>query len=529
MRTWTGPPVLLFFVLSLLLCVACADDTRTPALLQPCGQGTIEIRSLSPVRPGPLSISLEPVEQDREFSIDARTDSAGLLVRDVPYGLYRMIVGRNDGYSYYVSHGRAAGYPQAETLAVGFPRELVRVDLALGALEIKLQLPSSVDGQEVFGIASLIQESVYVRYRTTARCQGGIAVLLFPAAVSGQYRVFADVGSNSSWMPFGSTEETGQLLSVEPGTQNVHEFAIPPPAVLRGDLRGAHQEVGYLYSDGSSITALTPDSIQVGAASIPERGAWVMTVIPAGPVRLRLVSGGIVRWIGGEDFASATVFTAASGETLQVPEEVESAIVLHLEGPREEIDYGPLIEVRDSTGTLLGQVGRQCDYCRSGNRFAIGNLRRGSYYVRLSPQRTSLSSTWSSMWLHQALTLAEATPIRVSYTGEIVPVIVHLWPAAVIRGRLLTQQPASYRWVEVRITAASDTLRSLATRYLPEPTEPFAFSGMESGSYLLCATFLMSGHSRRLWYPGVSWAAQAQPVRIDTPGQEQDVEWSLPR
>jgi hypothetical protein len=522
------------FLLLLFLGSACTDDTRRTALLQPCGQGVIEIRSLSPARPGPLGIEFASVEHDREFSLETHTDSTGVLVQDVPYGLYRLLVrtdGGDIGHYYYVSHGRAAGYGEAETLAVGFPQDHLRIDLALGALEIRLRTPPSLEGQEVSGTACLTDAHAPACYRAATRCQGDTAVLFFPATVSGQYRVEAGVWPNSSWMPFGSTEQTGQLLSVEPGMRTVHEFSLPPAAVLRGDLRGAHQAVSHLFWESSSITAVTPDSTQAGLAYIPKDGAWTMTVIPSGPVRLRLVSGGLARWIGGADFASATVFTAIAGETLQVPEERESAIVLRLEEPGGELDPGPLIEVHDAGGTLLGQVGRRCTSCQEGNRFAVGNLLGGSYYLRLRPGIPDLKGTWSPMWLDQALTMAEATPVRVSFAGEIVPVTVRLWPAAVIRGRLRTEQPVYYNSLQTGITVASDTIGTLASRYLDEPTESFAFSGMEPGSYLLFATVRRSGDWRRWrwWCPGTWSAAQAQPVLVDAPGQEQNVEWSLPQ
>jgi hypothetical protein len=529
MRISTGRLAALLF---LLLGAACTEDTPPRTLVAPCGQGTIEIHVLSPVRPGSLKITMTSMEYDQEFRAETMTDSTGALVQHVPYGLYRLAVGPGELESwttYYVSHGRAVAYQDAETLAVGFPEERLRVDLVLGALEIRLKAPPSLDGQEMSCDARLIADHLSQYYHATALCQAGVAVLSFRAVVPGQYRVTAGLGNDVSWMPAGGAGRMGELLSVEAGLQTVRELSLVRAAVLRGDLRGAHQAVSHLYLGGSAITAVTPDSVEVGWTSIPEQGTWMMTANPPGPVRLRLVSGGITRWIGGADFGSATEFMAVAGETLQVPEEEESAIVLRLHGPRDEISYNPLIEVRDAAGTLLAQLGDRCDLCPAGDRFAVGNLHPGSYYLRVQPGSTDLRDTWSAAWFDQAGTMAEATPVRVSFAGEIVPVDVRLWPAAVIRGRLLAVPPGSSSVSQVGITAASDTLGLLATRNLDVPTEPFTFSGMEPASYLLFARVRRSYQTRRWWYPGTWSAVQARPVEVEAPGQEQDIEWSLPR
>jgi hypothetical protein len=213
-----------------------------------------------------------------------------------------------------------------------------------------------------------------------------------------------------------------------------------------------------------------------------------------------------------------------------VPPEVESGLLVRLEDEAGDINFLPEITVYDSLANVVGQCEIDCFYCEHGNRFGISNLLPGTYYLRVSPYSLGQSSNWASCWYEGSRDFAHATPVRIRERGEIVPLEVRLPVGSVIRGQLHTEQPGYYGYnYGPEIFAASDTLTSLGKVPPQEILDPWQFSGVAPGEYLLSIRVRRTARYMYWWYPGTWIASEARSVVIDDWGQETSVEWNLPR
>lgn len=511
--------------------VGCSDDQTGGRLVQPCATQVITGRILTPDDPRTWVVSLLGGSYPSPFRVTSHTDSTGAFSVTAPTGRYILGVSGQNATVYYAASGPTNAIGRADTLLLASGRPVGPIELRAGSCEIRVRTPAALEG-------------VYVRLRlwrrdsaweetvsATATRTGGWLVVRYAPMVPGVYVAGTDVFSDD-WrpFPFGSTLETAQRFVIEAGRRTEAEFELPAPAVLRGSVDGSWQRLRELtQTQDAVVQAYRPDSTQGEFVRLRDSRSWSFASYETTPRRLVLWIGGIARWIGGPSFQDAAVFTPVLGETLTVPEEIESGILVRTVGPDSLLDSRAAVELFDSLGVSLGRVsGGYGAY--SSNRFVLANLVPGSYYLKLSHASSSARSAWSNCWHEGAKDQAHAAAVRIHRRGEIVVLETRLPPAARILGRVQTSRPEGYQYLLADLWNEGDTSHAAYQQTVMPATDPFEFSGMEMGRYLLSVAIDTGGHNySRWWYPGTWSPHEAQVIDIHDFGQVEDLAWSLPQ
>ena len=242
----------------------------------------------------------------------------------------------------------------------------------------------------------------------------------------------------------------------------------------------------------------------------------VEEVVPR-PVKILVAQGGIIHWIGGTDFATATVFPLAAGEVTSGIRFETCGLTVTSTDPLKTFDHVTieLYDAAESTEAIS-------ETYSSGSLHTLGlsNLLPGSYRVRIQPSRGSCR--WLPQWFDGATAFDEAETITIGAPGEIVPLAVELEAGGVIRGTI--RAPPEDRqetfWLLVTSAAApSDCWTSLRNNRVVRDFEIF---GLPDGDWKIGVTrrHLFGGCPDSLpgdmrWYPGTpDWeAATAIEIR----------------
>jgi hypothetical protein len=513
----------------LLLIAGCGDDRLDGMLVQPCATQVITGRIVAPDGPQVFTIGLRAVPDQPNYVLYGRTDSTGAFAVTAPLGRYVLsFTGQNATVFYAAS---APTYPAslADTLQLTAARPVGPIELRVGSCEVRVHTPAALDGTEV-ELKLWRRNATWVETGwDTGTCTGRWLVMRYAPLVPGIYVAGATTFSQEEHpFPFGSTLDTAQWFVVEAGRRTDVEFELPAPAVLRGTIDGSWQRLQDLgESLYASVTACGLDSTRGEYGRLSESGSWSITSYDTTPRRLAPRIGDITRWIGGSSFREATAFTPVLGETLTVPEEIESGILLRVAGPDSLLAADVGVELFDSLGVRLSGVGGGSGWY-SSNRFAFANLVPGSYYFRFSHGHYNHPSGWSDCWHEGAKDQAHAAAVRIHERGELVIVETRLPRAAKILGHLQTPHPQDYENLFAALWKEDDTNREAGEQAVNPPTDPFGFSGMAMGRYRLCAEMYRGGRWDSWWYPGTWNPNEAQAIEIHDFGQVEDVTWNLP-
>jgi hypothetical protein len=513
----------------LLLIVGCGDDRLDGMLVQPCATQVITGRIVAPDGPQVWTIGLRAVPDRPYYVLRGQSDSTGAFAVTAPLGRYILSFTGQDATIFYAASGPTDAVDLADTLQLTAGRPVGPIELRVGSCEVRVRTPAALEGTEV---EMKLWRCDSTRVETgweTATCTGGWLTIRYSPLVPGTYVAGATGFSQEDYpFPFGSTFETAQRFVVEAGRRTEVEFGLPAPAVLRGTIDGSWrrlQDLGEtLYA---SAAAYGLDSTRGEYGRLSESGAWSITSYDTTPRRLALQIGGIVRWIGGSSFREATAFTPVLGETLTVPGETESGILLRVAGPDSLLAAAVDVELFDSLGVRLGGVGGG-DGWYSSNRFAFANLVPGSYYFRFFHGSYDHPSGWSDCWHEGAKDQAHATPVRIRGRGELVVVETRLPPAAKVLGQVQTPRPQDFENLFAALWKEGDTTHNVGRHAVNPPTDPFEFSGMAMGRYRLSVEMYRGGRWDRWWYPGTWNPNEAQTIDIHDFGQVEDVTWNLP-
>jgi hypothetical protein len=511
----------------LLAGIGCSDDRSGGKLVQPCVTQVVEGRIVTPEGRHAWSVGLRGAgSNSRSYDLYTTTDSSGVFSITAPLGRYLLGFYNQSAGFYYTATGPTDARDLADTLRLTSGGPVGPIEFRLGSCEIRVRTPPALEGVPVPLNLWRRAGSWVVSCQQIAFRKDGWITVRFPAVIPGIYAAGAGVYSGEAHpLPFGATLETAQRFEVEAGRRTEAEFEFPGPAVIRGSIDGSWQRLRDLGDTQSSdLRTYGPDSTWTGSASWSNSRSWSITSYDTTPVRLALRIGEIVRWIGGPDYRSAAVYTPALGETLTVPVEVESGVLWRVAWPDSLSEAGCRVELFDSLGVRLG--GASGGYGAYGpNRFFFANLLDGSYFLRLFHSSYQYPSGWSDYWYEGAMDQADATPVRIRSRGELVVLETQVPPAAKIRGQLRISRPQNYAYLLARLWRAGDTTHCLGQQQLELPTDPFEFSGMGAGRYLLSIEYAYFG---RWWYPGTWESTEAQPIDIHDFGQVEEATWVLP-
>jgi hypothetical protein len=458
------------------------------------------------------------------YMVERPVDDQGRFALAVPGGEYIVAAFvEHDFYFFYAANGAEQGYPATpDTLSVA-AGDSVEVVFRLGSLivEITATAPELRD-QRVSLHSSQVREDGRFPRDTHAETtvSDGMARFTLPGLPAGRYTLaFSPGGSHSGdeeiWLPGTHDPAAAEVVQVTPGVVATYAAQLPErPAVVRGRVFGSWQRLG-LYS--YELSMLAADSAVVLERSVSEsNGSFRGEVWIPEPIRIACTIAGSTRWIGGDDFASATEFGLASGEEIDVGTIEESGLLVELIEPGfpDHSEFS-LQLVRVDDGVLARTLWVSDLWYGQTNLVPFLNLDPGAYYLRADNSRLSMG--WLSQWYDGATALGEATPITIPGGGTVVPITLTLEAGGSLSGRVLNDfEGAPSRFVIYVVEAA--TRQTVGLIYCEPargcggdlPNRPFLGLGIADGEYRVGAsphdssTPPWDAPAGTIWYPGTA-------------------------
>jgi hypothetical protein len=495
----------------LLIAFGCdQDETSCPQVCQGRIEGYV-LGGEGPVRSRVGAYAFEG--ENVKVAVMGDTDSTGRYELSVPRGEFVLVAETYDSCVdvMHSDNGITLEQLEADTITVG--ETPVRVDLLGGGLTLVVDLPPAADDDYVV---------CYVESRSDfgheVTCQtshdDGHWVFEYPLLPAGAYATWVRFSDREYWFPHGDHASAG-AIEVLAGQTTTRAIRIPSPGYILGSVLGSWQAI-----DGAPfVTAFRTEGDELAGTRVDATGAFSLEIFSPGLVRLRVDGNGPPLWVGGEDFAHATVFEVDSAETISGVSVVESGILCQLEGPpEEELDYCA-VSLWDGDGTLLLE-----DRALYGNPVPICNLTPGSYRLKTAPHYGS--QHWLPQFYDGADSLSAATSIVISTEGEVVPVALHLRISGWITGRVFRSDGAGAGRASVFISPADDISQiSIATQsHEFGDVGAFTIPHLRTGDYRVGARI---GSALATWYPGTADWDSAGVIHVVEGSEVSGIEWQL--
>jgi hypothetical protein len=467
---------------------------------------------------GPVQVLVQAERVDGSNSTlqaYAFTDSTGHYAFPTPSGRFVVTasMGEYGPVVYHSADGISFDGSRTDTIVVG--NGPVRVDFTGGGLALEFGVPEAVGrwvdycvvqsppgrGDEVCGSATVSDGGAI-----------GRASFLPP----GTYRGCLRPSEELFWLPHGDIGSADSVV-VTPGHDTVYSGTLPEPSRILGSVVGSWQALGV---HPPAVAAYRAEDDRLGDDSVDEAGGFALAIFASGPVRLRVdTSSGPDRWVGGDDFAHATIFDLDSGQTITGVSIVESGILCTVQAPEGLVIGNLSASLWNSEGT---QIWRR--WFDSGEPVSICNLAPGAYRLQIRPLYDS--QHWFPQFYDGADSLSGATPIVIASEGVVVPLTVSLAPSGGISGRVLTGAGAPAQRASVLLAPADDyTAVRLADR-TGRPSEPgvFTIPHLHTGDYRIGAR---TGSAPVTWYPGTAEWDSAGVIHVVEGSEVTGVEWRM--
>ncbi len=449
-----------FLVLSLAVGYGCAEFgdpwTGVPA-------GRIEGHVTTGASPVEAEIRFERLNGDDQerFAGSIEVEDNGSYGVDVPAGAYLVSL-RVNGTNATIYH--AEPHPvyeeaEADTVLVATANSPVRLEFALGGLDLDLTLPPGLEGYDGYVDFHVPGDDGSGDMRTSFTSQraevenGWILLPSFPL-VPGEYLASLAIeapwnGSYSYacervWLP-GTRGAAGAMrFDVVAGT--ITRVTCPvavEPLRVAGRVGGAWLELG--ATNKPELWVVDPDSLAlIDRLAVDEDGAFGFDLLLPAEFKLRVAHYSETgSWFGGPSFESAEVFNLGPGESLTDLEYLQCGLRLRIADP--PTGYGDAqCCLYDETGTDL--FGRHFVNFSDNYQLGIPNLNPGTYLLRIEYREGMAGNiSWLPQWFDLAATPAAARPILLAAPGEIVTLELAFEAGGVISGRLeLPASPADY-------------------------------------------------------------------------------------
>ncbi len=446
----------------------------------------------------------------------------GAFALDVPPGRYLLRLD-NPGIPghYYAASGPVTGSSQADTLEVAEGRILAGLDFRLGSarLEISVADPGlegvratlkfyrqAADGQGREGSPRTTEQLI----------TGGTATLTLEGLPPGLYQAELVLGTPSHlapvgrggehiWLPDSDGPEGADWYEITAGAMLPLAYASTAEAAhLSGRIDGAWLELG--LDDRPLLDAIDTDSVLVLEGwPVDEAGAFTLDLLRPRPVRILIRQNTMAHYLGGPDFATATVYDPQPGQTITGVDEADCALTL--DTGLETVYWQPVFEVLTADGlTSLGQIHRD----PVGDLFVVPNLWPGTFLLRILSPYHGLAP-WLDQWYPGTLDVDLATPITLTDPGQILPLAMTLLEGGSISGRLV-EKYILVPYPHVVVTTADDP--SVWGTANPHGIEQeYEVLGLPDGDYRLGQT-LAYATSDTIWYPGTTDWTEAAVITI---------------
>ncbi len=487
-----------------------------------------------------------------EALFETVVDFYGQYSLDLPEGSYHAKLSVGWGGQSYDYCGAEMGYGQREpaVLEVGNGTIIENVDFSLGSLRVQVGLSHELDG-EIGEVELHLRDAVEVPTGPTYlhRAQGtitdGALDLTLLGVLPGEYQVEVILGrriyacvcpydGEHVWLPgqWGAGDSPWITCPAD-SLVSVSMELTSEPAFIEGRLGGAWQDLGW---EPPEISIVTPDSVLVMG---PRRamgvdGEFSIPLHCGGEVKLVVSHEGVESWVGGDDFASASVFQVTPGQTIAGVEMESSAVQLTV-ADNGLFFWGSTVELYDPVSRRMVAVSEPWVFSQSTTRTLPG-VKPGEYLMRIdSSYITRGMSSWRPQWYDRRSAMDGATVITVPEGGALLSLAVTLERGGALAGEVATDRPDEERAFYVVATTAHD--RSDYWRDYLRPEEAvthFQIWGLPDGDFKL-GFFEAQGDwepgdalpDRTQWYGGDSWI-EAQVLTIEEAGTVDGLEIAFP-
>lgn len=388
------------------LAASCGDDDD--AIAPQPASGLIEGQLLGP--DGPLGATVSAIREHAGYGerpwAEAATDSIGRYGLPVAFGRYRLRVSLSSGGEAWIAEGGLQGTNEA-LYEVGPDRPHLVVDAKAGGVELRL-----LHEGETF--AGLTAQVVALDGRTSTRESSGEPVsggmrYRFPAVPAGWAAARVAIGT-STWgvrsLPLAGDAAGPLRLWVTPGEWTVATYTLPAPARLVGRVRGSWEELERVFASPSifrpTARLVRPDGYSPWrTGTVPAGGTYSFEWYPGDSVFVEIEIDGEVRRLGVLSSGSLRPWILQPGTTLDLPEVVESGILMRVFYPAGARWLYAVVDAYDESGVLAGSSEHPCGGAASctfpeRSLAGIANLDPGRYRLRVRP--TGNDSGWSPTW-----------------------------------------------------------------------------------------------------------------------------------
>jgi len=514
--------------------VACEDDDEGIVCCPgpPAGRihGTVHIGDV----PVDATVRAHRIVEDglSEVTVQVRADTSGRYSMDVPAGRYVVRLDVAGWYEIYAygHDGVRWGDAAPDTITIEYGSTPV-IDFMLASLRMHVTLSHRLDGEDTRvqlyrrGEVPANYWRSYLRFGMSKIVDGGASIVL-AGVLPGAYRVELVLGAREYlcycpydgehvWYPATRDSSASPWVTIPPDeTVSLEMQVAPETARIEGRVTGAWMELG--LSTPPEFALVDPDSnVVLGRRVVGDDGRFGLDVHMEGPVKVLVVEDGVEQWIGGRTFHLAPSFDLVTGQTISVPELVQSGLVLDMTVPPGNSN-DMLVRFYDASDLTSFGAWEPNSYGGVPPRVAVSNLGPGSYLMRIEP-RSAGYATWAPQWYDRAADVAGAQPVTIVTPGEIVHVPVVLEAGGEIEGRVLADASGDY--VIYATTAESPGVFAIRLASVPPGTfevKGLADGGWKIGAWRRTGDFVPEQPPpTTVWYPAAPTWDEAETIVVE--------------
>jgi len=463
-----------------------------------------------------------PFVSEDHGSFVTLTDSSGQFSFTAPQADYLLFVREESDFFLGFGLPYADGalhheYSEVETLRL--MHDPLRIEAQAGAASIILNTSEEWEGGTV--TMNLCLSEMWGDYGVTALVEDGRAHFEFDMLPFDTYGACLGLSGQRIALPLETDPLGPDSIEVRPGVKALAEYSLTEPTTVSGSVTGSWQ----VFEPGQAprLTFHGLDSLRIKSVICDGDGEYETTLVTIGSFKVLINIGSASRWLGGDSFSTATVFSPDPGSHLEDVSLVESGLVCRLHGPN---GYS-FIRAEAMLFDEYRQPVFEGAYFRDAyDRIRISNLLPGTYYLHLRPE-SNRSQAWCPQWLSQAEFYENARPIVIADEGEIVELTADLMAGGVICGKILgaSGQPA----LDLEVIAApvedpENAHRSLFRTETDQHDGYYEIRGLPNGVYWVGVKY--AGHL--CWYPGTLDLAEADSVVVSEFGTVAGIDWQMP-
>jgi hypothetical protein len=505
----------------LLLLGGCSESTDEPDCgpAVPYGYIAGRIEADRPITDAIVAVRQRNLSYPEAFEVYSPVDAEGRFSLAVPAGDYTLAARVLDHLYAYSASGAENGYQdEADMLSIA-ARDSAIVFFRFGTLAVEVSIAEDDwEAQDVRLLAYWLPEGDrWYWARNEATIRAGVARFEMNGLPAGDYKLELELtgpeprSSEKIWLPGTHDRDEAAVVSLAVGDSLSYQAHLPGEmAELSGHVIGSWQAMGL---DSPMLALLTSDSLLVQEALAAEDdGSFRLVLMIPERVRVACEIEDTTRWIGGDDFASATEFELSPGAIVDAGTIEESGLLLELVEtyPASSWRFG-LTLVRAEDGSLAHSrwISRSSDT----NLLPIANLDPGVYYLHLTNPR--LRMDWMSQWYDGAASMSAATPITVP-SGTAVPLTLTLAKGGSIGGSVLNDFEGAPSWFVIYVTQ-SDFRETIGRGpgchdggYYVGIAFPFTARGLADGDYKVgawpgdCDSLRWDAPDGTIWFPGTA-------------------------